>query len=58
MHRFADQYLTQHWAEGRLAISVSSEGGWPGTFECDITALIVTIHNLANEQCPAIAELR
>jgi hypothetical protein len=58
MHGFADQHLAQHRPDGRLAVAVAREGRAPRALEGEVAAAAVAVDELADQQCPAVAELR
>ncbi|ODS95281.1 MAG: hypothetical protein ABS56_16350 [Lautropia sp. SCN 69-89] len=57
MHRLADQHLAQHRPDRGLAVSAARKGRAARALEGEVATASVAIDDLAQQQCPAVAEL-
>jgi hypothetical protein len=58
VHRLADQHLAQHRPHRRLAIAPAGKWRAPRTFQGDVAPPAVAVDDLADQQRPAIAQMR
>jgi hypothetical protein len=58
VHRLTDDVLTQHRADGGLAIAASRKRRAPRTLQVQIAPASVDVEHLAEQERPAVAEAR
>src|ERR1700729_524169 len=58
MHGFADEIFAQDWPQCSAAIPASGERRLARALQLDIAPLAVAVHDLAKEDCAAVAKLR
>jgi hypothetical protein len=57
MHGFADEIFAQDWPQCGAAIAPPGERRWARALQLNIASLAIAVHDLAKEDCAAVAKL-